>query len=155
MAGVDLLLAEPSLLDIDHARWIRNPEDVSMVRDGIDVPFAIHEGVVVFDATFDGKPVHAILDTGSASTVTIDETPRDGEVEYTTEDALGKPLKVYASSIELGLGGRTRTVPLLRAPGFYIVKTLGEQMHVELAGLIGLSSLHAIHFSNDRVRVAF
>jgi hypothetical protein len=145
VAGADLFLQEPVLLDVEGARFIRNPSDLALVAEGTDLPYEVVGGVYVVDAMFDGEPVRLILDTGAGHSVWVNETPRPGEVELTTVDSLGNPLTVYQSTVELAVGGEVLEVTLLRAPVFDVVAALSEAMGVHIDGLIGLSALNALY----------
>lgn len=150
MMGADWLTAAPTLLDVDRGQLVRRPRDLGAVDGGVTVPYQLLGGKYLLDVTFDGKPVRVILDTGAGHTVFVDPTPRPGETEIVTEDALGNPLVLHQGTIELAVGGRSKVVTLLRATRFEILEQISAQLGVPIDGLIGLSALRAFYTDHAR-----
>ncbi len=145
-AGIDLFSEAPTLLNVVDGLLITNPNDneQAAVRDAVEVQHEWAQDVVVLQASFDGAPKRLILDTGSAHSVWLGEARRDGDIEHVTEDYLGRPLTVYEGTVELGLGGHTFTLPILRAPTFPILEDWRERLGGDLDGLLGLSAIDAL-----------
>ncbi len=152
MGGADLLLREPTWLDVEGARLHRNPTAAMPAQPdgGLDVPFRVVQGIVVVEALFDGKAVRLILDTGAGHTTFVDANPRPGETRVETVDALGNPLELFQSTIVLGLGRQSSVVTLVRAPRFDIVAQLSTALGVHLDGLLGLSALRSVYVDGER-----
>ncbi len=144
MAGADLLLEEPVLLDVARGILLRSPRDPSVAAGTLDVPHTIALGLYVVEATFDGAPVRLILDTGAGHTLWLSDRARPGEVDVVTQDALGQPLVLRQSTVTLGLGGASKQVPLVRTAKFGIVEELSKKMGIQLDGLVGLSALRMV-----------
>lgn len=145
-AGVDLFTEAPTLLNVVDGVLITNPNDdeQAAVRDAVEVQHEWAQDVVALRASFDGVQQRLILDTGSGHSVWLGEDRRDGDIEHVTEDYLGRPLTVYEGTVELGLGGQTFTLPILRAPTFPILEDWRERLGGDLGGLLGLSAIDAL-----------
>lgn len=151
--GVDFTLAGPTKLDFDASRFVRHsagaPFDDASAWPAADLE--ISHGVLIAHVVLDGSPVRLIVDTGSPDILWVGQLPQPGDVEVDTEDAQGNLLKLYQGTVDAGLGGSTRNVPVLRAPSFPYFEMTVKALGGNIAGLLGLSALgdHAIVFDAD------
>jgi hypothetical protein len=140
MAGTDLLLRGPTAIDIAGATLTRHAQAPADWSEHASIPYELVHGEMLVDATFDGRPVRLVVDTGAAHAVWLGEPPQPGDVEVVTEDALGDPLSVWQGSATIGLTGSTWTAPMLRAERFAVLEAVEAQIGEPLDGLLGLSS---------------
>lgn len=140
MAGADWLLRSPVDLDIRGAELRRFATAPATWETAPWVTYDLVGGEMLVDATFDGRPVRLVVDTGAAHAVWLGEAPEPGDVEVTTEDALGDPLTVWQGSAEIGLAGEAWEATMLRAERFPVLEAVSAQLGVPLDGLLGLSA---------------
>ena len=144
MAGFDLFLGAPTLLDVE-AGLLSWPGGHGGADLGIALDHEIVGGVALVSARFDGVDVRLVLDTGAAHSLWVGVRPSPGDVPITVEDALGQSVTVYQGSVQLALADSLGAVTLLRAPTFPIVEELQRRLGGRVDGLLGLSAFRALY----------
>jgi hypothetical protein len=156
-AGADLLIEIPALLDVAARGWVRAPDAdaLAAIADAVSPPHEQVQGVFLVRASFDGRPVRLLLDTGAGHSLWLGEPGRPGDIEHVTTDYFGNELRVHEGTVVLELGGEARTLPILRAPDFPLLDQLVEQLGGDIQGLLGLSAIAALHVDaeHDVLRV--
>jgi hypothetical protein len=151
-AGADRFLEVPALLDVTGRRWIRGPtaEDLGPVAAGVDPPFEIVQGTLLVRASFDGRPVRVLVDTGAGHLLWLGEPGKLGDLETMFYDYLGNQVRAYEGHVMLDLGGETRRLPVLRVPSFPGLEALRDSLGGDLHGLLGLSAIDAMQVDAER-----
>jgi hypothetical protein len=112
--------------------------------------------VVASGVKLDGKEVQLVVDTGSPNMLIISSTPRANEVMIPALDALGNPVTLYESTIELRIGeGPPRVVPVDRAEHFPMLEELIAAIGGGPMGLLGLGVLGDQRIALSADRLAF
>ncbi|MBT9554916.1 MAG: hypothetical protein IV100_02755 [Myxococcales bacterium] len=145
MAGIDLFRVAPTRLDVDDATITWEPTDFESRPGAVDLAHEWVQGQLLVEARFDGVDVTVVVDTGAAHSLWLGVEPEAGDVEVTTEDALGDPLTVWLGSATLGLGDESATVPIFRAPSFPVLEQTEARLGRKLGGLIGLSAMRRLY----------
>ena len=112
------------------------------------------QGQLLVTARFDDVEVTVVVDTGAAHTLWLGVEPEPGDIEVTTEDALGDPLTVWLGTASLGLGNVNILVPMLRAPSSPVLEQTPRRLGREMGGLIGLSALEWLYIDDGADTVA-
>jgi hypothetical protein len=104
VVGLDVLGQRPFVIDYP-ARVIRFEPAPALQ---ISLPLRLEQGVAVFDAEIDHRPVHLLLDTGAGSMVLFNEaTPRSSgtrgdPAEESRKTAGFEEKKIYVATLRLG-----------------------------------------------------
>ena len=140
--GADIFQSQPMVFDVS-----RNEVRLGSSDGGVRADIELVQGVIVVKASFDGRPVRLLLDTGSSDSLWLGAPAKPGDQEVVTTDYLGRELRLYRGSVTLDLGRGPRTVPVFHAPSFPLLESLQMQLGTPLDGLLGLSSFSALGFS--------
>jgi hypothetical protein len=141
--GADFLLAGPSELDYPGRRIVRHRGRRPCEHDDgcVVTPFLDAEGHIAVRVEIDGAPKLLMLDTGSRHTLLVGESGRGGDERAQSAGIDGLPFDVFVGTSELTLAGERREVPVLRASAFPYFESFARELHPDLAGLLGLTSI--------------
>jgi predicted aspartyl protease len=103
LLGMDVLGAEPVLIDLEHERLtFLDPAGPRTPRGGTRLPARTVDGRLIVDARVDGRAHRLVLDSGAAVTVVFDQSPTGRPVAIRT--AIGAA-HARAARAHVTLGG--------------------------------------------------
>lgn len=156
--GMELLLQQPSLLDIPGERVIRYrdwPDAVANLA-AFSVAFDNVQDHALVPMMLDDTEVRMMFDTGGGHTLWIGQEGQPGDQETVVSDAEGNQFTIYTGTGTMTLEAQPpRSIPLARAPSFPYFEETVEALGGNIHGLLGVTAFDAEALLFDGVNDRF
>ncbi len=159
LVGMDFLLRQPSLLEVEQRRLTRFesfPSDLVANRGLYETDFESVADHVLLPLQVDGTQLRLLFDTGGGHTLWVGQQGRPGDRESLVRDFEGNTFPIFTGSSSVSVpGGPLRRVPVARAPMFPYFEDTVRALGGNIQGLAGVTSFpgESLLFSGVQLRL--
>jgi hypothetical protein len=141
--GADFFLEHDSDFDYPGRKIVRHRAGsrVGGVEGYASVPLTQAGGHLAMHAQVDGTSRLLMFDTGSPHLLLVPVDGRPGDKPTQVQDASGAVVDAWEGDSDVVFAAESRRVPTLRIPKWPYFEGYQKDLHPELAGLLGLSTM--------------